>query len=241
LQIEKALQIIPVIDLLNGQVVHAKHGNRASYQPMQSQLCPTSEPMAMLDAIMGLQPFEVLYIADLNAIQNIGHHQETIVAIKQRYPELKLWVDAGFKDVATIAHFRALAIEVVLGSESLQDIAHYEQLLSACDCHAILSLDFKANQYQGPAELMQNAALWPSHVIAMTLSKVGSQAGPDLPQLQAIQSLAEAHKNRPQPIHIFAAGGVRHDADLLMLQQQGVTGALVASALHAGNIKLAAV
>lgn len=190
----------------------------------------------MLDAIMGLHPFEILYIADLNAIQNIGHHQETIAAIKQRYPKLKLWVDAGFKDVASIAHFRALAIEVVLGSESLQDLAHYQQLLSACDHHAILSLDFKANQYQGPAELMQNADLWPSHVIAMTLSKVGSQAGPDLPQLQAIQRLAEADKNRLQPISVFAAGGVRHDADLLRLKGQGVAGALVASALHAREI-----
>ncbi|HEY3301371.1 MAG TPA: HisA/HisF-related TIM barrel protein [Methylophilaceae bacterium] len=235
------MQIIPVIDLLNGQVVHAKHGDRASYQPIQSQLCPTSEPMAMLDAIMGLHPFKILYIADLNAIQNIGHHQDTITAIKQRYPQLELWVDAGFKDVASIAHFRALAIEVVLGSESLQDIAHYQQLLAACDHHAILSLDFKANQYQGPVELMQNADFWPSRVIAMTLSKVGSQAGPDMPQLQAIKLLAEADKSRLQSTHIFAAGGVRHEADILMLQGQGIAGALVASALHAGGIKLSVV
>lgn len=228
-----------MIDLLDGQVVHAKQGNRASYQPIQSQLCPTSAPMAMVDAIMRLYPFACLYIADLNAIQNNGHHQATIAAIKQRYPQLKLWVDAGFKDVATIAHYRALAIQVVLGSESLQDLAHYEQLLAACDNHVVLSLDFKANQYQGPAQLIQSAALWPEHVIVMTLSKVGSQAGPDIAQLQAIKRLAEAEANQSPSVNIFAAGGVRHDADLLELQGLGIAGALVASALHAQQITCA--
>lgn len=234
MQIEKTLQIIPVIDLLDGQVVHAKHGNRANYQPIQSQLCPTSEPMAMVDAIMRLYPFAYLYIADLNAIQNTGHHQETIAAIKQRYPQLKLWVDAGFKDIASITYYRRLAIQVVLGTESLQDLAHYQQLLEACDNHAVLSLDFKAGQYQGPAALIQSAALWPAYLIVMTLNKVGSQAGPDIAQLQAIKRLAETH--RSSSTHIFAAGGVRHDTDLLDLQSLGVAGALVASALHAQEI-----
>lgn len=237
MQIEKTLQIIPVIDLLDGQVVHAKQGNRASYQPIQSQLCPTSEPMAMVDAIMGLYPFTYLYIADLNAIQNTGHHQETIAAIKQRYPQLRLWVDAGFKDIASITHYRKLAIQVVLGTESLQDLTHYQQLLVACDNHAVLSLDFKAGQYQGPTELIQSAILWPEHVIVMTLSKVGSQAGPDIAQLQAIKRLAEA--NQSLSVNIFAAGGVRHDADLLELQGLGIAGALVASALHAQEVTCA--
>lgn len=228
-----------MIDLLDGHVVHAKQGNRASYQPIQSQLCPTSEPMAMVDAIMGLYPFAYLYTADLNAIQNTGHHQEIIAAIKQRYPQLRLWVDAGFKDIASITHYRKLAIQVVLGTESLQDLTHYQQLLVACDNHAVLSLDFKAGQYQGPAELIQSAVLWPEHVIVMTLSKVGSQAGPDIAQLQAIKRLAEAEAKRSPSTNIFAAGGVRHDADLLELHNLGIAGALVASALHAQEITCA--
>jgi len=39
--------IIPVIDLLNGKVVHAKYGNRAQYQPLQSPLVDSCEPLAV--------------------------------------------------------------------------------------------------------------------------------------------------------------------------------------------------
>lgn len=230
------MQIIPVIDLLNGQVVHAKHGNRASYQPIQSQLCPTSEPIAMVDAIMRLHSFACLYIADLNAIQNVGNHQTTITAIKQRYPQLTLWVDAGFNEVEAIHYYRALGIKIVLGSESLRDIEQYQRLLAASDLHAILSLDFRENQYQGPSALIENSDCWPQNVIVMTLSKVGSQAGPDIAQLQAIKLLIESNKNKTKPIQVIAAGGVRNDADLHMLNSLGVAGALVASALHSGAI-----
>lgn len=231
------MQIIPVIDLLNGQVVHAKHGNRASYQPIQSQLCPTSEPIAMVDAIMRVHSFECLYIADLNAIQSGGNHQTTITEIKQRYPQLTLWVDAGFKEIATIHYYRALGIEIILGSESLHDIEHYQLLLASSDNNAILSLDFRENQYQGPTALIESADCWPQNVIVMTLSKVGSKAGPDIAQLQAIKLLIETNKNRPQPIQIIAAGGVRDDSDLQMLKGLGLAGALVASALHTGTIQ----
>jgi phosphoribosylformimino-5-aminoimidazole carboxamide ribotide isomerase len=232
------LHIIPVIDLLNGQVVHARHGDRANYQPIQSQLCPSSEPLAMVDALLALYPFKKLYIADLNAIQGMGNHQATISQIKQCYPQLNLLVDAGFKELAAIECLRAQHIDIVIGSESLRDIAHYQILLSACDNRAVLSLDFKENQYQGPVELSQSATLWPDHVIVMTLSKVGSQLGPDLEKINTIKMLADQKNSilKSQNINILAAGGVRNHEDLTTLKALGISGALVASALHAGHI-----
>ncbi len=37
-------------------------------------------------------------------------------------------------------------------------------------------------------------------------------------------------------VHLFAAGGVRGPEDLAQLAQEGISGALVASALHDGRI-----
>ena len=67
----------------------------------------------------------------------------------------------------------------------------------------------------------------------MTLNNVGSNAGPDIARLQALQQLNLARK---KPANLFAAGGVRNMGDLLALEQLGMSGALVASALHNGEI-----
>jgi hypothetical protein len=54
-------------------------------------------------------------------------------------------------------------------------------------------------------------------------------AGPDLGRLALIRSIAGGRE-------IYAAGGVRNAADLLALKQAGVSGALIATALHERKI-----
>ncbi len=76
---------------------------------------------------------------------------------------------------------------------------------------------------------MAEPALWPQRVIVMTLARVGSGAGPDLARLAAIQSIASGRE-------IYAAGGVRDAADLWALKEAGVSGALIATALHERRI-----
>jgi phosphoribosylformimino-5-aminoimidazole carboxamide ribotide isomerase len=66
-------------------------------------------------------------------------------------------------------------------------------------------------------------------VIAMTLDRVGSHAGPDLGRLRAIKDLAGRRE-------VYAAGGVRDAADLRALQEASIAGALVATSLHNGRI-----
>ena len=52
--------LVPVVDLLAGQVVHARRGERSRYQPIQSPLCPGSDllPLARAGAcdIAGSNP-----------------------------------------------------------------------------------------------------------------------------------------------------------------------------------------
>ena len=66
---EAALQVIPVIDLLRGQVVRARMGDRASYRPLESPLSPTSDPIDVVRGLLSVYPFPTLYVADLDAIQ----------------------------------------------------------------------------------------------------------------------------------------------------------------------------
>ncbi len=228
--------LIPVIDLLHGQVVHARRGERENYRPIQSSLCAGSEAHNIVAALLALHPFANLYIADLNAIQKKSENLNKIKELHEAFPSLTLWLDAGIGDAA---HYQQLAAQqlgrLVIGSETLHDTA----LLKLRPNNAIaktapvLSLDFIGDQFRGPPALQNNPDLWLDDIIAMTLSRVGADSGPDfdrLSQLIALSQQRTPHKN------IYAAGGVRHSADLHQLRAMGVSGALVASALHDGRI-----
>ncbi|HKM59743.1 MAG TPA: HisA/HisF-related TIM barrel protein, partial [Candidatus Bathyarchaeia archaeon] len=61
------MKVIPVIDILNGIVVHAVRGKRREYQPLQSSICNSIEPLEIAKTFKTLG-FSELYIADLDAI-----------------------------------------------------------------------------------------------------------------------------------------------------------------------------
>ena len=222
------MEIIPVLDLMAGQVVHAKRGERNHYRPIRSCLCSTAEPLTVAEALLGLYPFKTLYIADLDAICKTGQHQDVISQLRKRHPALILWLDAGFGTLPDISGWLELGIIPVIGTESLPSLDEYHAIRREVPNH-VLSLDFKPEGYQGPAQLLLDASLWPQSVVAMTLAKVGSSSGPDTVQLASLKAQS-LHKE------VFAAGGVRHMDDVLQLQRLGIAGALVATGLHTGAI-----
>jgi phosphoribosylformimino-5-aminoimidazole carboxamide ribotide isomerase len=111
----------------------------------------------------------------------------------------------------------------VIGSESQSDL----QILGALrdDPRVVLSLDFRGEAFQGPPELLADPGLWPKRVIAMTLARVGSGAGPDFERLAALRAAAP-------DLELYAAGGVRDIRDIEILARAGMRGALVSTSLH---------
>ncbi|MDP2248761.1 MAG: HisA/HisF-related TIM barrel protein [Nitrosomonadales bacterium] len=221
------MDIIPVVDLMNGQVVHAKHGDRVNYRPIQSSLCASSAPLDIVKSLLELYPFKRLYIADINAIQRRGNHTHIIQQIMDRYPSLELWLDAAINETESAASWQQQGIQCVIGSESMIGLDDYQAIQKALKNDFALSLDFHTQHCLGPAELFTNVALWPDRVIAMTLDLVGSASGPDTDKLYQLRS------KHPQ---IYAAGGVRHFDDLRALVKAGVAGVLVATLLHTGKL-----
>jgi phosphoribosylformimino-5-aminoimidazole carboxamide ribotide isomerase len=47
-------------------------GDRASYRRLESPLSPTSDPVDVVRGLLGVYPFPILYVADLDAIQRHG-------------------------------------------------------------------------------------------------------------------------------------------------------------------------
>lgn len=227
------MDLIPVLDLLGGTVVHARRGDRSRYQPLQSILCAGSAPKDVVAGLLRLHPFRTLYIADLDAIQRTGHHRSVFAGLAARFPQLALWVDAGAtgpQEAAAVLEHGARV--VVTGTESLAAAADLAAIRAAVPADRLaLSLDFFGDRFHGPPSLEGDAEAWPQRVIVMTLARIGSAAGPDLDRLAAVRRMAGARCS------VFAAGGVRTAEDLNALTGLGVAGVLLASALHDGRIK----
>jgi phosphoribosylformimino-5-aminoimidazole carboxamide ribotide isomerase len=218
------MQIIPVIDLFNGVVVHAKQGARQDYQPIQSLLTRSSQPLDIVAALLDIYPFTQLYIADLNTIQQSGDNFNAIRAIAQKFPQLALWIDAGIHSAPVIAN-----ASVVLGSENFPNgFSGLENFLTNKNQQKndfVLSLDFMPTGYQGPTALLESSQYWPRNVIIMSIKNVGANQGVNANLMHKMLKLA-AEKN------LYAAGGIRHAEDLTALKEMGVYGALIATALH---------
>ena len=224
-----AFEIIPVIDLMGGVVVHARGGDREHYRPLERSLVATGpEPTVVVEGLLGLFPFAALYIADLDAIRKRGDNLPTILALRRRFPDLGLWIDAGFAGECACRRFLGADFgHLVLGSESQADLRLLDSFGS--DPRLVLSLDFQGERRLGARELFDDPARWPERVIAMTLARVGSGGGPDLDRLRELRAMSPATR-------LYAAGGVRGPDDLRGLAALGCAGALVASALHDGRL-----
>ncbi|MDO9107018.1 MAG: HisA/HisF-related TIM barrel protein [Methylovulum sp.] len=221
------MKIIPVLDLKNGVVVHARLGDREHYQPIQSKLCPSSDIFAVIEAFLSIYDFDTFYIADLNAITQQGSHDRLIQQLLADYPNISFWIDKGYQpycpELSQWRHYLP-----VLGSESYQDETVCE--LDAFRGQFVLSLDYSISGALGAQSLFFEPHFWPDNIIVMNLAGVGSNQGPDVAQLSQFCT-QYPEKN------FIAAGGIRHLDDLMQLRQIGVQQALIASSLHSGALK----
>jgi phosphoribosyl isomerase A len=229
------IQLIPVIDLLAGQVVRGVRGDRQAYRPVMSALCRSSEPLKVAKTLCEHCDARQLYVADLDALMGGVVQQAVLRDLLQGLPDVQeLWIDGGFADAeAAAALVAALGpdgarVVPVFASESLRS----HELLARCfdptdaiGARAVLSLDRRDGQRLDAAGCWDAPTLWPQRVIVMTLERVGSGAGPDLQTLREVQAKAPS-------VRLVGAGGLRSAADLALAGEAGAAAWLVASALH---------
>lgn len=222
--------IIPVLDIKDGLVVRARKGQRDSYRPIETPLSPSAEIGDVATGLQGIFPFPAYYVADLDKIEGrkAGVGADSLSYLSPLRAHSSVWLDAGFCEASDLEAVLALnGVVPVLGSESQCDT----MLLRAFHRHPqlALSLDFRGDEFLGPSAILDDAVLWPSRVIVMTLARIGAGDGPDFSRLKAV-------KERAGPRAVIAAGGIRNARDLERLEKMGVAGALVATALHDGAL-----
>jgi phosphoribosylformimino-5-aminoimidazole carboxamide ribotide isomerase len=236
---DRAVLIIPVLDLKAGKAVHALRGERHHYQPVSGLLGDGHDVLALATAYRDQLGLGTCYVADLDAIAGTGNNINLLQDILKL--GLALWVDAGVHRAEQALAVAKLGIsKIIIGSETLRSL---EQLTALTEhvppAQLVLSVDLVNGMLRAPVgvdtpeELIVAAAgVGIQDVILLDLARVGAASGPPLELLASLQS-------KFPELKFYAGGGVRQRADLLALAKTGAAGALIATAFHRGTLTAA--
>ena len=94
--------IVPVLDLMIGQIVLAKAGDRESYRPVHSRLIASSDPVEVAMAMQSQTSCRQFYLADIDTFEGAAPNW----TVYQRLAEkgLQLWVDADWTGAVSYTH-----------------------------------------------------------------------------------------------------------------------------------------
>ncbi|MBN1905146.1 MAG: nickel transporter [Deltaproteobacteria bacterium] len=233
------MKIIPVIDILNGEVVHAVRGERDNYMPVKSTLAEGSDPLEIAKVLTRVTGSNHVYIADLDAILNRGSNRELFPLLKSI--GISLMVDAGVSDAGSALDVkRAGADKIIIGTETISDIDQLTEIAKQIDSDGlVMSIDIKkgvvlskADELNGVAPLEAIKKLTGKGIknfIILTLDLVGSGEGPDAGLINQARREFPSHT-------LISGGGVKSHVHLRQLNAAGADGVLVATALHRGWI-----
>jgi phosphoribosylformimino-5-aminoimidazole carboxamide ribotide isomerase len=223
-------RIIFVLDILKGTAVHAVRGERSKYRPVAGSLvCNSSAP---LDIIRALSPREV-YTADLDRLQHQGDNFELIKEISGK---TRTMADIGAQNLNDVEKCAKIADIVILGTET----ASFDLIEKAAvrfPGRINVSIDMKnwkvlakdMNMDVEPVELVKRLN---DHeirdIIVLELTRVGTGAGIDEGFLKDIAAVSSHN--------VLVGGGIKDMDDIEALKRIGISGALVATAVHSGKI-----
>jgi phosphoribosylformimino-5-aminoimidazole carboxamide ribotide isomerase len=238
------MPILPVLDLMQGQVVRGVGGRRDQYRPIVSKICDSAEPLAVARAFQKQFGFTEFYVADLDAIQ---HGRIAMDVHRQlRDAGFQLWIDAGLRtcDDETLTLLLNVCVPaIIVGLESIAGPEELHRIVERAGAdRTVFSLDLKNGTPMGnvngwraddPWAIANRAivAFGVRRLIVLDLANVGVGAG------VGTRDLCMRLKSTFPELQLTTGGGVRNIDDVYELYTIGVDYVLVASALHDGRIK----
>ena len=227
-------RVVLVMDIFNRGVVLAKGGLRENYFPVSdsSIICSNSDP---LDIVELLKPQEV-YIADLNVLQQKGPIEMNVEIIRELSLRTNTMLDFGISSQEEVDKALSIANTVVIGTET-GIISAIKEASFGNPGRVSVSIDMKQGRVlkkdqEIPGDLFEIVNIlnyFPlKDLIFLDLDRVGTTSGFDSILLY---KLVEHSRHI-----VLLAGGVRNMEDLSTLERLGIKGALVATAVHSGQI-----
>ncbi len=256
--------VIPVIDLMIGQVVWAKGGNRDAYRPLESRLTNSSQPLEVAKAIFSQTGCDWLYVADIDSFAGASPSWAVFESLIEA--GFRLLIDANWlleqrvneaiKRFANSDHVKLIISTETIGRADQFSV--FEKLIHA-GITPVFSLDMKGAEVIAknpdiacltPLELVHMA--WQAgvrHLIQLDLITVGQGASDLDPRgcdAAMTNELNDQRSNRlsllreiadelPEVV-LISGGGMRNDTDCQNILSNGCQHVLVASAIYDGKL-----
>ena len=234
-------RIIPVIDILKSQAVHAIRGEREKYKPLKSVLINDSNPIRVASKLKIEYLFNEFYIADLDAIiqrkPNISILSK-ILAI----PGVEIMLDPGIRTKKNIEKYYNFNLKsLILGLETLKDLKVIKKCLNlfgndkvvvSIDMYKeVIKTNIKEIRSQDLLKVINNIEdLGVVNIILLDLFKIGQKLGGIPPLYLKIRQNFNGE--------IFVGGGIKDIQDIKDYKSNKFSGVLIGTALHDGSINI---
>ena len=232
------MEIIPVIDILDGKVVHAVKGERNKYRPVKSILTKSPHPLDVAKVFKEKLGLTKLYIADINSILEKGNNFRYIEEIKEKLNPVLL-LDYGIKDFKDLYKEIIDIIDyVILGTETINSVKVVEEAIKKIRPDKLfVSIDIKGQlltsckEIKNPLDavnLFRKMGI--KNFIILDLNSVGTMLGLSTPIKNLVREITTGN------LYIAIGGGVKNMNDIDYLKKFNVNAVLTATSLHKGNI-----
>ncbi|MFX1317190.1 MAG: HisA/HisF-related TIM barrel protein [Promethearchaeota archaeon] len=236
-----SFKIIPVIDILNSEAVHAIKGERNKYRPLQSKLFKSSNPIEIIKDLKQRIYFNEFYIADLDAIINKKPNWDLYAEILKSL-DVDIIIDPGIayhKDLLLFSKFNfsklILGLETINSFQLIYDaikIVGTKKLIISIDMYKgkIIS-NIKEIKNQLPLRVTkQIEEIGIKEIILLDLFRVGQKLG-GIPSVY-LEILHSFEGN------VLVGGGIKNLNDILDYKQRNFSGVLIATALYDGTLNI---
>ena len=211
------MDIIPVLDILNNKVVKAVKGDRTKYEPINTKLYNSIEPIEIINQLSKRYSPHIIYIADLDAISSNNVNHDLFNRILSVFPKIVFWIDTGMNNINLIKKYKNYI--PIFCSENSKGF----DLVSSKKQNYICSLDFN-NCFLGAKPIYKHKRYLPDKIIIMDLLQVGSEN-------KLNYKIAKRFiKNDKKDYYI--AGGIKKVLDIKKARKIGAKGVLISSILH---------
>lgn len=230
------LTLLPAVDVQGGQAVQLTQGVAGSEKTFGD---PLAAAQRWQDA-----GAEWLHLVDLDAAFGRGSNAEVIADITAAM-RLNVELSGGIRDDASLE--RALATgcrRVNIGTAALESPAWCEEIIARHGDRIGIAIDVRGTRLAARgwvreggdwAEAVDRLSAAGCRTFVVTdVASDGMLTGPNLPLLRRVAARTDAE--------IIASGGIAHLDDLRALRElvpEGITGAIVGTALYVGNFTLA--
>ena len=237
-----AIELIPAIDLRNGQVVRLKRGDYA--QQTTYNVDPVEQAKKFQDA-----GCKWLHIVDLDGAKEGRPINLAVIEKVIKSTKLNVEVGGGIRNEESMEYIMAIGAQrLILGTRALADMDWFKEMAHDARFRGRLVLGLDARDglvsthgwTQTEAELPKALDIahevdaWPLAAIIYTdIARDGMLKGPNV---RATVALTKAVKNVP----IIHSGGVKDLTSIAALKGLKIAGVIVGKAIYEGTLDVSA-